>query len=780
MSHYQYQHPVGQWWAQQVYTSTSLVTPPANPTDTTKPAVAYNLTTREIDWLRDTASLVWRKAFNMDVLATVAPTATSWTVATSQDTVRIVNGTIPVASATYEWVILEVSWLTAPIIPTSWPLLNVWEITNGDLIICENSNGTWQWKKLSDRGGNEHLQSLTRAALLTLRTANQLIPWRDYEITDHAQGRLVAWTTVTLLATSVNELSHDARVNTTYDNTSRFWLYDIDTALVYELTDNRGNVAKWLNWTEVANFDWWNAAYTDVVVDNATLTVTIGNTRPISRVTVSEAAVLNLTGFLGTLNDFEVKKSANVNFTNANGTWRLSRVRDWGSFNASGYTGGWDNYYNEIDLASTINFSNSSSQVVFRQNHILSSTITHSWVSTWWLTFTLNQIRNWTITHAVWAWQLTVSNNEIIIWWVNHQTSGTVSLSNNIILWNTITKNTTAGWSITVNNAYVACAITQSSAWTMTIQRWRFENASNVVMQAWSLWIMSLTDCIVSQSSSFTKLATSTAGNMNCSWVILSWWSFAQTLWTWNITLNACEATWASWWNVTWWDRSYNFTRVTMRWVSRANLSGTWAWVTDNISEYSIDNRWTLTISCSWAANSILYWIIFWQSWALTLSWTTWAKTMNRIKLYDWSVNIANNPNAATLQLWNVFDAWTVTLSAQPAWTNINYLNIQALWSISINKTWAWTIQWVDISMWWTCSITWTTTTINELSVEVWALNISWGSITNCSKKMNSTWTITWWAQNNTHHWNATNKTTAVANTNRVDHLWVVSSVPIL
>ena len=60
-----------------MYTSTSLVTPPANPTDTTKPAVAYNLTTREIDWLRDTASLVWRKAFNMDVLATVAPTATS-------------------------------------------------------------------------------------------------------------------------------------------------------------------------------------------------------------------------------------------------------------------------------------------------------------------------------------------------------------------------------------------------------------------------------------------------------------------------------------------------------------------------------------------------------------------------------------------------------------------------------------------------------------------------------------------------------------------------------
>lgn len=38
--------------------------------------------------------------------------------------------------------------------------------------------------------------------------------------------------------------------------------------------------------------------------------------------------------------NFEVKKAANVNFTNANGTWRLMRIRDGGVFNASGYTGG--------------------------------------------------------------------------------------------------------------------------------------------------------------------------------------------------------------------------------------------------------------------------------------------------------------------------------------------------------------------------------------------------------------------------------------------------------
>ena len=69
---------------------------------------------------------------------------------------------------------------------------------------------------------------------------------------------------------------------------------------------------------------------------------------------------------------------------------------------------------------------------------------------------------------------------------------------------------------------------------------------------------------------------------------------------------------------------------------------------------------------------------------------------------------------------------------------------------------------------------------VSKVLVEQGTLNHSGWTLTNVSKKMSSTFTVTGWTQNNVHHWDTTNKTSNVNNTNRVDYLWVVSSVPIL
>lgn len=69
---------------------------------------------------------------------------------------------------------------------------------------------------------------MTRAALITLRNAGQLIVGRTYVVTDHIQNRLVAGTTVAVHAIATNETSEMAEVNTTYDNEARRGIYDLD------------------------------------------------------------------------------------------------------------------------------------------------------------------------------------------------------------------------------------------------------------------------------------------------------------------------------------------------------------------------------------------------------------------------------------------------------------------------------------------------------------------------------------------------------------------------
>lgn len=158
-------------------------------------------------------------------------------------------------------------------------------------------------------GGTSCPDPMTRADLLTLRSSGGLSKDCSYVITDHVQGRLVAGTTIRLVAVSNNELSNNVSVHTPYDNTAWSGLYDIDTGLVIELKDNLGNTVSGKDGTEVSSFDWGNPNITNSTIENSSLTLDIGSVAVINRLIVTNNSSLDLTGFTGQIIQTEVISS---------------------------------------------------------------------------------------------------------------------------------------------------------------------------------------------------------------------------------------------------------------------------------------------------------------------------------------------------------------------------------------------------------------------------------------------------------------------------------------
>lgn len=687
---------------------------------------------------------------------------------------------------------------------------------------------------------------MTRAALIALRAANGLLKDCDYVITDHVQGRLVAGTTIHLQAVSANELSENVQVNTTYDNEAWQGIYDIDRALVLELQDNRNNIARGINGVQVTNFDWGNTSYNNVVVDNATLTADIGNVATKNNITIDKAAILNITGFIGVLNNITFSTAVNANFSNANGTWRDSIIKGGGTFNISGYTGGGDNYYNEIDGNCNINYSNSSSTIILRQNKIISSTLTHTGVSTGNFNIANSFLQACTFIHSVGALNFRMAGCTATRLIINN-TTGAVSLDNNPFLSNsTITQNTANGTisltgcnlststitnssatiltllnttikeasgitisngtgnttitsteistasqiikntngtgtiSITSSNISGGSVITHSSAVIMVLTRVVMESASTINSQNGSGGNMNISDTKVF-TSSITKFGTSNTGTLDVTaGVVLTSSSFISHQGTGNLSVSQSTIDGSSGINITAGDRSYNCTRLTMNGVGRANLSGTGLGILDTLQDLTIVDRGLLTISCSGAANSLLYSRIAGLSAAMTLSGTTGGKTIDRAKCNDGSLNIPNNPNTANLSLLNISDAGIVNLNNNPVGQSISYLDVSNASVITISKTGIGLIRYIDVRNNGNLTIQGITTSVEKVSIEQGPIIFNGGSALNISKKMSGLWTINGGLQTFSHHWTTANRLTSGNNTARVDYLGVNSTVPIL
>ena len=781
MAHYQYQRMTVWGWGQQVYTSVSLLTPPSNPTDTTKPAVAYNLTTREIDWYRDTVSLVWRKAFNMDVLASVTPTVTGGSITLSQDTVRIPNGWVPVASATYEWVILEISWLTAPILPTWWPLLNVGEMSNGDLIICENSNGTRTWKKLSDRWGNEHLQSMNRATLVGLRNAGYLIPWRSYEITDHVQWQLVAWTTVTLLATWPSELSHDARVNTTYDNTSRFGLYDVDTALVYHLRDNRGNDVTDTTGVQIANFDWANVNVNgNIIKQNAQRIKNIWSTAPINRNIFRQTAIVDTTGFVGQLFDNIFQTNTQVNFTNANGTWRTNEWRNGAIFMASWYTWAWDNYYNEFD-SGNINFANKTWLVILRNNELANVWLNMAWASQ----FSLQQsnLIQESITQNGGSWTTAISYlTSRFGGSITHTGAGNMSI--------TSTENNgwiqlQSTWSLTINFCRLEASTTirNSGTATMIVQRSTFDGVgSQAYTDPASATTVTISDATVEWASLIRVIgATANAGTLTVqSWCYLGSNSYIYKRHTGSLTVWQCFLTQSAGIDIQSGDCNYTTSRFNARNGTMTGTATGAVTVTFNDTECSARGSIVFSWAYTWP-NFIQFCTVKGLSGLMRIIGTSANQNIQRTDCYEWQFTVNNCSAAMTHDLNSIDRVGTITMTWLTVNKQISYCVVWAGCSMNIAGTVAWWLTRLTTSTNSYINVSWTCGSITSASAEMWWIVFNGGAThTNVLHKWSGILTTNNFNTASVIHISSNNRNMTANNTARSEYLWIVSSVPII
>lgn len=216
---------------------------------------AYNPTTNQI-WARDN-SWNWKviQTGKLDMIASVTPTATTATVSLTQDATRIANGVLPTASATNEWVILQVIGSTN-VTPTSWPLLGIWELNTNDFIICENSNWTRQWKKFDNTDDNlssniiavwEKFTSLTEVVFENLRV-------RRNAPLDRIEIATVTWTIQLERVSSIVYWSQWTVINGWAWVDATFFWSPISLATTFVVLWDA-----WLTWVENRTYDIWTS-----------------------------------------------------------------------------------------------------------------------------------------------------------------------------------------------------------------------------------------------------------------------------------------------------------------------------------------------------------------------------------------------------------------------------------------------------------------------------------------------------------------------------------------
>lgn len=119
-------------------------------------------------------------------------------------------------------------------------------------------------------------EPMTRAALVALRDAGELVEGCHYVISDHVQApNLTGPNLVELHAVAPGVLSMEAKVSTPYDAVAWAGLYDVDlgTGTLLELKDNRGNIVRDSgDGSTVGAFPWGAVNFTHNEVIDSTLT----------------------------------------------------------------------------------------------------------------------------------------------------------------------------------------------------------------------------------------------------------------------------------------------------------------------------------------------------------------------------------------------------------------------------------------------------------------------------------------------------------------------------
>lgn len=623
--------------------------------------------------------------------------------------------------------------------------------------------------------GNSCPAPMTRAALLALRAAGGLSKDCDYVITDHIQGRLVAGTTIHMQAIDASTLSMAVAVDTIYDNVAWSGIYDIDRALVLELTDNRGNVARGFNGSEVANFDWGNAAYTNVRVEQSTLTVTYGAPALITNVRIHEGSIVTLTGFTGTLNHFEVGIVSSLNLSNANGSWRYGKVLENSNFNASGYTGGGDSYYFEISDASSVNISAASAQINFRTSDLHAMTLNMAGVLAAATTFLGCDLWQSTVSKAGTGLanitRLRMHGNSTLA--LNSNNS--FNITNSVIEdGSSVTHATGVAGALTITGSDVKqqSNITHSGAGALNVTRNLLAGNSNITIDAASNVATTLSDNFVQGNATLRVIGATATGTFNVAASEILGSSFIYKRHAGNLSVGRAYLSGQSRIDAQSGNRNYSFNQINGRSVSRITMTGAGAGITDSLNDIDMAERGVLSISCSGPANSVNYCTIAGLSGQLLLSGTTGSQSINRLKIADGSINIANCTANTGMVLCTAMDAGNITCSGMTAAKSLQYLQAENRSSIVIsNSTGGGTITGVKVSAGGSYTVSGAAAGADSVDVSGGAVSHNGGSLTRLVKRLAGTLTTGNFNHSNIVHMMPTGRTLTAANTNRGEYV---------
>jgi hypothetical protein len=657
------------------------------------------------------------------------------------------------------------------------------------LVVTGNYFGSYRGARtevttIDAAGGSTCPLPMTRAALIALRNASGLTKDCDYVVTDHVQGRLVAGTQIHLQAVSANKLSENVSVNTTYDNEAWAGIYDLDRGIVLELHDNRNNVARGANGTEVSNFDWGNTNITSTTVDSATWTHTIGSPRIVSDLTVKAGATLTTTGWVaGSITGGTLIEGfgTNVNMTNANVSILAGSFSNITSLNMASFTAG--STISRFRLSScAFNFSNSTSPVNLAIVTAVGSTLNHVGVTTGAITGTnLTMSNTSVISHNAGAGNMSLNRADLVNQANLTHSAGTLSvtdysLSDGANIQQTGTGNTS------VNSGFMdgQASIVNNSASSVIATRYTATSNGSVNIQAGAAGTVTLTGT-TNNSGSILKNGTSTAGNLTITTTVLTNTALVQQTGTGNVNISDSEISSNSRVTLTG-VRGLTVTRCDFRNLAQITQSGSAAAV-DTIVDSHVGTRGIIALSSSGAAAHVIsYYIGEGLGGNLNISGTSTGQFLNRVKASAATFNFTNNTISNSYSNMTAVDGCTATfqnMAVAKTFNNVSLLNSAVL---NVNApTGVGTVQGLSSIDGARINVSGTAGAGNGIYAKERAtITFNGGGVTNISKQMVGVLTTGNFTHNNVVVINPINVTLTANNTNRSSYLGVVSSVPLI
>lgn len=634
-------------------------------------------------------------------------------------------------------------------------------------------------------GDSSCLVIANRSQLLALRLSNSLDVGCHYRLTDYANGRLVAGTIITLHADSNSEFSENVTVNTTYDNEGWSGIYDIDRNLVLELKDNRGNIARGFNGTEVANFDWGNSFITNVLLDNSTWTTTYGASRTVTNCEIKEGSVLTTTSQTGgTISRLNLIGASTLTTATANVSITGCTIDRSSVVNLTSFTAG-SNMQNYTLYNATINFSNSTSGVTLQIVRITNSTFNHTGVTTGTITGTNLIMENaCSINHNNGAGNLSLNRvNMLGQAQINH-TSGTISLTNYVLENNgNVVQNTGTTGVINLSDGILTGNGFVQNLGDYTINGTRFSAYENSTFstQILAVGTATLTGTSLYNASSISITSASTAGNVSITGTNMKGASNINKNGTGLLTISNSEFNsngrilFSS-------VRGLSCTRVSVSNLATIQSTATaGAGVTDGVTDVSLNSRATLTHNATGAlGNNFSQCSATGLSGALTIGGTSTANTIQRGiangATIQMSGNVTNTVNIAIAENVGNINVQNMTVTK-----TMNYLTSRNNGSINItNPTGAGSISFIFSENGSNITISGTAGTSSYLYARnQGAIAHNGGNSTNITKDMVGTITTGNFTHSNLYMISPTSITLTANNANRATYLGVVSSVPL-